>query len=1237
MMLRCCWAIPFLLTELAAAQPSIRPGENGVQPGFVLESWTATDGLPVNSISQVIQSRSGYIWLATFDGLVRFDGVRFTTFNTGNSKGLPSNRIVDVMEGDNGSIITITEQGHRLSFANGTFTILEGPRPGQLHAGPNLRLHATGRDGRRWSAAAGEIRVDGRLAYRKPANAGFGMTVTSIAIDHEGSAWFGTTAAGLHQLKPALFDVYTMLGRGSNNIYSVARSRSGGVWAGSWSEGMSRIHSDGTATLFPHAGGVPPWATSVLEDSRGRVWIAAVPCSLPTVRCKPLAGLPNAQIYATHEDDDGTVWIGTSFGLHRLHDGAWLRLQESDGAPRNNVRAILRTPDGALWMATNGGGISRYHNGSFIHVTTAQGLPSDLVRALHLDADGWLWIGTEGKGIARLDPRDWNTAQSRGRISIVQASDGLFDDGIHAILEDASGRLWMSTNRGIFWVRRDELNAFIDKRIARVRSTGYTERHGLLNREANGGSQPAAARSDDGRLWFATQEGVAVVDPARVESSIVRPNVLVENVIAGDAPIRHEAGVVEVTPDRRDLHFEFTALSFSDPENVRFRYRLSPYDENWVDADTRRSATYTRVPPGNYHFDVAATNGQDVWTTASTPVRIRVVPRFFETRTFILLVALALALLVWAAVRWRLARLRTIAVELQKRVDDRTAELRQREALLANQNAQLETQAGQLQELDRAKTRFFANVSHELRTPLTLTIGPLEDVRAQLAESTVPALASHDAVSRIDMALRNARRLFRLVNQILDVSKLEAGGTHLRARRGDLVAFVRGIASAFEAIAERKQINFQVDAPDEVVVWFDPDALEKLLANLLSNAFKFTPERGGILVAVGQSADRARVQVSDSGPGIPPEHMPHIFDRFYQVDETNTRAQPGTGIGLALARELAELHGGTIDVESGPGGGATFTFSIPLGKAHLADDQVVDAPAMERPTLPDGSMIDIESVPVSRDAAYGNGAGPGQNEDVPMLLVVDDNADLREYVRGRFESRYRIVEASDGADALRRATELIPDLVISDVMMPGMDGHTFCAALRGSPETDFIPVILLTAQAESEQRIAGLGRGADDYIVKPFDMRELEARVDNLISSRRRLRERYSAGGLKVVTSPDPLAPSDREFVERLTTAIESNLSNPDFGVIELASAVFQDRSHLFRRTREVLGETPSDLLRRLRLERAATLLNEDNAMVAEVAYGSGFNSVSHFCRVFRAAYGLTPSAYRESRNAMHT
>jgi signal transduction histidine kinase/CheY-like chemotaxis protein len=926
-----------------------------------------------------------------------------------------------------------------------------------------------------------------------------------------------------------------------------------------------------------------------------------------------------------YHDGDGRIWASTPNAVFRRDATGWTKLDAAAGVPPG-VRAFAQARDGSIWMATNGSGLARLEDGHATVLTTADGLPSDVIRAVHRDSAGYLWVGTEGRGLARLDPAAWNPGGKSGadrRIVRISSGDGLFDDAIHEILEDDFGRLWMSTNRGIFWVTRAELNAFASGATPRVHSTGYTERDGMRNREANGGSQPAGAKGPDGRLWFPTLEGVVVVDPARVRGDTGVASVVVEQVVTHGSALRPLGDSVALRPDQRDVQIDYTALTFLQPGNVRFRYRLEPYDPDWVDVGSRRSAFYTKLPPGRYTFRVAMSEGGGGWRGREAVVTLHVVPRLWETAGFRWTMLAALGTLLVAGWRVRDARLRSRAALLERVVEERTAALREHEQELARQNAQLEAQALQLRALDVAKTRFFANVSHELRTPLTLTIGPLEDLSAEVG--TNPRAARW-----IELALRNSRRLLRLVNQILDVGKLEAGQMRLAPRALDLVPFVRGIVSAFTPVAERKGLRLTLDVADTVgVVMLDPDAVEKILTNLLSNAVKFTPEGGTVDLDLARDGDAVRLDVRDTGPGIPADQLVHVFERFYQVDESSSRLQPGTGIGLSLVKELVQLQEGTIEVRSGEAG-TTFIVRLPAPAVANWQGSARATPHGETATGEtaeddDGSLNDVP-----RDEA--------STIDVPTLLVVDDSADLRGYIREHFERQFRVIEAGDGAEGVDLARRLLPDVIISDVMMPGTDGYTLVRALRADRDTDFIPIVLLTAQAEDAQRIAGLERGADDYLTKPFDMRELGARVRNLSARHRRLRERMASPSVVRAEEPRPiadgLAPADHAFVEKVLSAIQRRLDDPDFGVAELAREVAQDRSHLFRRVKQLLGQTPTELIRGLRLEEAERLLVSEQGTVADVAYAVGFNSLSYFCECFRERYGATPAVYRDRARA---
>lgn len=1240
---------------------------------FQLSGGAATQAagaaeLASTTITTLYEDPSGVLWIGTSTGAFRYRRGALESFR---ASGWPAG--VSVWEflasGSTGAVWMLTELG---AYGIRDEGIVRVGAQRQNVIRPQLIQYDA--EGQVWFASGTALYRDGQLVYQLgPTTPDDPIPVTEIRAflhDHEGSLWIGTNASGLHRLKPSLFTVYSEPeGVAYRNVYSVLEDRSGALWLGTWSRGLSRL-ADGAITSFTPEQGYPSFIQSLLEDRAGRLWVGAFNagvqvCALPELSCSVPASSPirDAHVYAMHQDVSGTIWFGTSLGLFLYRDAGWTYLGEEDGAPSAPVRVFQETRDGALWMGTNGGGLARYLDRQFVHVGTEDGIPSDLIRSLYQDEDGWLWVGTEGRGLARIDPAQWSAQRTPGApppaVTVYRAGDGLFDEVIHQILEDEFGRLWMSTNRGIFWVTRAELLAFADGEVTRIHPTSYTERDGLLNREANGGSQPAGTRTRDGRLWFPTQDGVAVVDPASLQRNSVPPSVVIEQVTVQGRSIRPGLAPLELDADQRDLQIDYTALSFMAPENMRFRYRLEGYNTDWVEAGNRRTAFYTNVPPGRYVFRVIASNDAGIWNEQGAAVQLSVAPHFRETKTYYALLALMLGLLAATAVWWRVRGLRARERELSALVDARTEQLRQHEAQLEAQNAQLEAQAVMLKELDRAKSHIFANVSHEFRTPLTLTIGPLEDLRSGLYGEL-----GQEPSRQLEMALRNARRLQRLVNQVLDTAKLESGAMKLRARQSDLVRFVRDLASAFAPLAERRQIRFRFGAPSEPLsVWFDPGVLEKVFANLLSNAFKFTPEGGEIALDLnsdlgGMNEGRAVVRVTDSGPGIPEDQLAFVFERFYQADEAHVRTQPGTGIGLSLAKEYVELHGGTIQVESDQGTGTTFTVALPLGREHLRDDQIADdspteARALEAQDAPEVESVDAPTAAAeavaaveAADLALAHGEAnskppaaalkveyPPQREndaeDITTVLVVDDNADVRSYIRAHLESTYRIVEAAGGADGIALATTLIPDLVISDVMMPGTDGHALCRALRGNSETDFIPVILLTARASTEHKVAGLAEGADDYVVKPFEMPELEARVANLIESRRRLRERFAGKPLQLKASIGDMPSADQKYLERVRSIIEENLSDETFGVTELADRIGQDRSHFYRRIRTLLDETPSDLIRRLRLERAAQLLAGQAGSVAEVAYAVGFKGVSYFCKCFRDAYGLTPSAYR--------
>jgi signal transduction histidine kinase/DNA-binding response OmpR family regulator len=1349
--------------------------------GLVHEVWTIEDGLPLSHLNGVIQPRDGYLWLASFDGLIRFDGARFTVFNTSSHPELPTNRFVSIIAGPDGSVWAAAEFDYVVRWVDGEFAVyglgeeqrgtaigaIQFDSEGTLwvrtnrgvfvmrdelleHLGDeSLRLPVTelfldaggavwiGTDGwgaQRWQggnvssvmaqgdgpksslASTFAEATDGTvfigtgvsiLAYRGgsvtsllppgadqifvrsmlPLGADSLLVVSdeglftlldselrvlrpdinvtssgpvslvvdqrgdrwlaiqerlyrneelvfegsfriaSIAFDHEGSLWIA--ADGLHRLKPALFQVYGAEEGAAANVYPIIEDSQGRIWMGSLVSGLVVYEQNRFRLKENDWIGLPQ---TIFEDREGRLWAGRLSygaCEVEDLRCaRYIPFLSGHTVKAIYQDPSGAMWFGTDRGLYRNSEGVVEHFTSESGLPHDFVRVIHEARDGSLWFGTNGGGVARYQDGRFESLTATDGLSSDLVRSIHEDEAGVMWIGTEDRGLNRVHLVDAAgapvTELSEATITVIRRRDGLYADGVHAILDDGTGRYWMSSNRGIFWVLRSDLEDFAAGRASGIHSISYTERDGLRNREANGGVQSPAIVASDGRLWFAMQAGAAVVDPAATHRSAEPIPVRVEEVRAEETRLmltgQPSYTQLELEPRQRDLEISYTALSFLAPDNLRFQYRLDGFQQDWVEAGNRRTAFFTNVPPGSYSFRVRATTGDGTWYDADSELALIVAPYFYETMWF-----RALFAIVFLAVG--LVALRVLDLRHKRRE-------RQLERRVAERTATIEAQSTQLKELDAAKSHFFANVSHEFRTPLTLMIGPLDDVRAGLHGEVTPEIDRE-----LSLAQRNAQRLLNLVNQLLDIARLEANRVHIQAEPGDITGFLRGLLLALSPLAERKRIGVRLDEPREACeVYFDPDLLEKVFTNLVGNALKYTPEGGAVRVSVRPTIPvpghpdftdmpegYVTVQVKDSGPGIPAEDLTQIFERFHRATGADD-TQDGTGLGLSLARELLELHGGRIEAESEEGFGATLTVTLPLGKAHFDASQLAEPTeaAIPETEYEFSSMAELEiGMEHPANEQVENGA-----LDSPTVLLIDDNAELRAYVVKHLETAsYRVVQAAAGDDGLSLARQVVPDCIVSDIMMPGLDGHALCQAVKSDPELEFVPLILLTARADQEHKIEGLSGGADDYLTKPFDAIELVARVGNLIASRQRLRERFQQR-TELRPGPVDLPSRDETFLESVRAVLEAHVADSDFSVDALATAVSQSRSQLYRRLQELTDQSPSEMIQQFRLERGADLLIAKAGTVSEIAYGVGFKSVSHFCRRFRVRYGMSPSAY---------
>ncbi len=754
---------------------------------------------------------------------------------------------------------------------------------------------------------------------------------------------------------------------------------------------------------------------------------------------------------------------------------------------------------------------------------------------------------------------------------------------------------------------------------------------------------------------------------------------------------------------RRNLQFRYGVANALPSDSVEFRFMMDGLETAWVEAGDRTIAFYRDIKPGTYVFQAEAREMTGRWVHSDAlPVYIQ--PYFYETWWFLVLVV-GIGMVIVGGVVWYLARQaqllgrlvaqRTRALEDEKERAEAALELARaargeaedaraeaetarREAEEAQARAEemlavTEEQSIQLLRTDHLKSRLFANLSHEFRTPLTLILDPLERaVRGDLGDLDEP-----DAYARhvLDIARLNALRLLRLINQLLDLSKLEGGGMELRARKGDLVAFLQRAVDLFGSEADRLGVRlfFRAEA-NRLPLHFDPEKLEKIIFNLMANALKADADGGKVLVSVRtveahpvpnhqfpdiapaesdpeaigwpgeerSNAERmqklaasgyAEITVRDAGVGIEPEKLPHIFDRFYQTDSGGM----GTGIGLSLVKELVDLHWGHVSVESQPGFGSTFTVRLPLGTAFLTDPDTNEPaegePFSARDLTPDTPLLATQSLATSipfeperlAAAPEPHSATARDADDRPLVLVVDDHAELRAMIRSHLEPHYHVAEAISGEQGLRCIRELQPDLVVSDIIMPGMDGLELCRRIRADEDLASIPIVLLTARGGDESRIEGYDTGADDYLTKPFLGAELRARLANLLRRRRTMRERFSQEFVFELFER-PVQSADAAFVEHVVAVIEEHLGDADFTVAQLADGVGVSQSQLKRKLRAIADQSPVELVRTYRLQRASKLLGGRAGTVSEVAYEVGFHSVSYFSKVFREYTGKLPS-----------
>ncbi|MCP4221308.1 MAG: response regulator, partial [bacterium] len=678
---------------------------------------------------------------------------------------------------------------------------------------------------------------------------------------------------------------------------------------------------------------------------------------------------------------------------------------------------------------------------------------------------------------------------------------------------------------------------------------------------------------------------------------------------------------------RKNIRFDFTATFFEAENKNRFQWQLEGRDKTWATVTDTPFKEYSNLGAGPYTFRVRAQNIYgDLGREAAFSFTIR--PPWYGTWWAWGCYIILIVFFIHRVVRWRSGKLEREKKRLERIVSQRTGEIDTKNRQLEDQTGRLKEQARKLQEMDNLKSRFFANISHRFRTPLTLIMGPLERMLADQR--------SREEKEQITMMQRNSRQLLTSINHLLDLSRFADGKMELHAVERDVVPFLRGIFATFQVPAGGRGIEFDFTAqPERIPLWFDAPRLEEACSNLLGNAVKFTPPGGtvsfGVQIVADEEGEACRITVDDSGPGITRQQLPHIFDRFYTHHAPGSPNGQGTGIGLALTRELVNLHHGRIDVHSTEGEGTRFSIYFPVGNAHLSQEERNTETQAHTPDYDIAAQTAQEAGQTEATENAGPPASPDRTDNAPIILVVEDNTDMRRFIRGALESEYSVHEAVDGKDGIGKAQKLIPDLIVSDVMMPNIDGFQLCSQLKQDIRTSHIPIILLTAKASEAGMVEGLETGADDYITKPFSTKILKTRIRNLIDLRRMLQEGIRR---RMLLQPAEIKVSsmDEEFLRDLRKAIERHLGDEGFNVEGLSEKLFMNRATVYRKITALTGETPTAFIRSYRLQRGAQLLRDNFGTVSQVAMEVGFTNISYFAKCFKEKFHQSPSEFQVSR-----
>ncbi len=1227
-----------------------------------------------NRTRVIYEDQEGILWLGTHNGLNKFDKEKetFQLFQHQETHSRfwetsPSQEISEIIEDEEGHLIVgywgmgmmlfdKTEENFQLIPVNNqidTFALnfmpdcLEKDANGTIWVVADSKLFYFEKENGAWNIKEADIPFNKGLSLFTPTSSGQYMAggdldgqgfylldknfenvdaftpgpnqfnpnnfwLITTFEDKAGDIWLGTRNAGIFHLntKGSYFTNYPFpndleIETATPNIVAMTELDEDMIGIATRHHGLllfdrqQHTFQKALASLTYPKGLLTKRLSAIHKDKNGKIWIGTWETGL-TVYSPQLDAIQYFQadykksntlsdnyVYQILETKEGEIWIGTTNGLSVLFSEKDIQtghftqykpiVGDSSSINHLYVHCLYQRQNGQIWIGTEDG-LHRYDrkNDAFIdykhHINHPHSISSSRINCIFEDRNQQLWIGTSA-GLNKFDDQ-------KNSFTLIKTNEGILEGDISSVREDESGDLWISTQKGLVRYNTTTEEAKV-----------FAAKDGFLNSDFL--DQAWMISEKTGAVYIGGKNGLCVFHPDSIKNNAFIPPIHIssaeiynvkkdETVIVKVEDLSGKKGI-ELPYQDNIITFELTAINYRNPDKNQYAYKLEGFNNNWVNIGTKREITFTQLSPGKYTLLVKGSNNDDLWNEESASLKLTIFPPWWATWWAYLSYALLLGGLVYGVFlflqrRWK----------LQKELELEQAEARR------------------LKELDGFKSKLYANLTHEFRTPLTVILGMTQQIRDE------PKKFLENGTRLIE---NNGQNLLRLINQLLDLSKLENQALKLQLQQGDIVPYLRYITESFQTFANSKNLSLRFFSNLETLMMdYDPVQIQQVLTNLISNALKFTPPDGDVHVKLTSDDQALQIAVQDTGIGIAAKDLPHVFDRFYQADNSSTRKGEGTGIGLAHAKELVKLMGGTIHVESELGQGTRFVISMPIRRtAELVPDDTQSSPRLVTPNL-------VPHVPSSVTS----------DENLPQLLIIEDNQDVVIYLKSCLEGKYDLQVAYNGKIGVEKALKQIPDLIVSDVMMPEMNGYEVCDILKNDERTSHIPIILLTAKADSSSKIQGLKRGADAYLTKPFDKEELLVRLQRLLERQKLMMTHFSRTFLKNQQASPEVEDAiqiENTFLQKVQQIVAEHYEDENFALPQLCQKIGMSRSQLFRKMKALINTSPSTYIRDYRLNQAKDLIQSTELNISEVAWKVGYKNLAHFSKSFQEKFGYPPSA----------